>query len=109
MRFKAFLIAITAQVLEAVVLRKIDVLTVAFREDRAKVVFNSLVELVAAWGPLVDQILSFVSTQVTPQTLSEKFSEESFLPAVSKTVSALLYSGNASAQQETFAAMIADA
>jgi hypothetical protein len=108
LRFKAFLIAITAQVLEAVVLKKIDVQTVAFREDMAKLDVNSLVELIAAWGPLVDQILSFVSTQVTPQTLSEKFSDESFLPTVAKTVSALLYSGK-SEQHATFAAMIADA
>jgi hypothetical protein len=108
LRFKAFLIAIAAQVLEAVVLKKVDVLTVAFREDVAKANVNSLVELIATWGPLVDQILSFVSTQVTSLSLSEKFSDEDFLTTVSRAVSALLYAGKASEQHARFAAMIAD-
>jgi hypothetical protein len=107
LRFKAFLIAIAAQVLEAIVLKRVDVLTVAFREDVAKSDVNSLVELIAVWGPLVDQILSFVSTQVTSLTLSDRFSDESFLPAVSKTVSALLYSGKVE-QHAKFAEMVAD-
>jgi hypothetical protein len=108
LRFKAFLIATVAQVLEAVVMKKVDALTVAFQMDVAKAQANSLVELTAMWGPVVDQTLSYVSSQVTPTAFAEKFSDEDFLPAVCKAVSALLYAGKASEQHAVFARAIAD-
>ena len=40
--------------------------------------------------------------------VSEKFSDDDFLPSVSKVVSALLYAGKASEQHSAFAKMIAD-
>jgi hypothetical protein len=97
-----------AQVLETVVMKKVDIITVAFQLEDAKADTNSLVELTAIWGPLVDQILSYVSSQVTPQMFSERFSDEDFLLTVCKAVSALLYAGKASEQHATFARIIAD-
>ena len=108
LQFKAFLVAVVAQVLEAVVMKKIDTLTVAFQSNVARADANSLVELTAFWGPLVDEILSFVSTQVTPTMFSGSFSDEEFLPRVSRAVSALLYAVKASQDHATFAQMIAN-
>lgn len=108
LRFKAFLIAVVAEVLEGVIMKKVDPYTVAFNPEVAKADANSLLELTALWGPVVDQILSFVTTQVTPAALSEKFSDESYLGSVSKAVAALLYSGKAPDQHSAFAKMIAD-
>lgn len=108
LRFKAFLIAVVAQVLETVILRKVDPLTLAFKADVAKSDANSLVELTAKWGPVVDHVLSLVSTQVDPAAISERFSDEDFLPSVSKAISGLLYAGKASDQHSVFAEMIAD-
>lgn len=108
LRFKAFLIAVVAQVLEGIIMRKVDPHLVAFQPKVARADTNSLVELTAMWGPVVDQILSFVATQVTPGQISEKFSDEDFLAAVLKPVRALLYSGKAADQHARFASMIAD-
>lgn len=108
LRFKAFLIAVVARVLETVILRKVDPLTVAFQPDDANTKSKSLVELTAMWGPIVDQVLSFASTQVTPAKVSEQFSDDEFLPSVSKNVSALLYAGKSSDQHSSFAKMIVD-
>ena len=60
LRFKAFFIAVVAEVFKSVIMRKVDSLTVAFKPDVAMADANSLVELTAKWGPIVDQILSFV-------------------------------------------------
>jgi hypothetical protein len=108
LRFKAFFIAVVAQVLEAVILRKVDPLTLAFQPDVAKADANSLLELTAMWSSVVEHVLSLVSTQVTPAEVSEKFSDEDFLPSVSKTVSGLLYAGKASDQHAAFTKIIAD-
>ncbi len=108
LRFKAFLIAVVAQVLEGIIMRKVDSYLVAFQPAVARADANSLVELTAMWGPVVDQILSFVATQVTPGQISERFSDDDFLPGVLKPVGALLYSGKAAEQHASFASMIAD-
>jgi hypothetical protein len=60
------------------------------------------------WSPVVEHVLSLVSTQVTPLEVSEKFSDDDFLPSVSKTVSGLLYAGKASDQHAAFTKIIAD-
>jgi hypothetical protein len=107
LRFKAFLIAVVAQVLEAIILKKVDPVTVAFQPGVAKATTNSLVDLIAMWGPIVDQVISYVSTQVIPAALAERFSEEEFVSSIAKPVGALLYSGKAAEQHAGFAKMIA--
>ncbi|MBA1141842.1 AIPR family protein [Mesorhizobium neociceri] len=108
LRFKSFLIAVVSQVLESITLKKVDPLTVAFQPDVAQAKNSSLVDLTAMWGPVVDHVLSLVSTQVTPSSLSENFSEDTFLPAVAKAVGALLYAGKAADQHAGFSKVIAD-
>jgi len=108
LRFKSFLIAVTAHVLESIIMRKVDLLTVAFQPDIANAKVSSLVDLTAMWGPVVDHILSLASTQVTPISLAENFANEEFLQTVSKAVNGLLYAGKAADQHASFAKLVAD-
>jgi hypothetical protein len=57
---------------------------------------------------VVETILSFVSTQVKASELSEKLTDENFVPDVSKQVRALVYTTRGSGQLVSFADMISD-
>jgi hypothetical protein len=108
LRFKQFLIAVVARTLETVLGRKVDVNTVAFTPDAAKAASNSLLGLAARWTPLVETILSFVSTKVTPAELSKRFFEEGFLDEVAKHVGVLLLASKASSQHADFVKLVSD-
>jgi hypothetical protein len=108
LRFKPFLISVTAGVLESVIARKVDALTVAFSADAANAKNNSLVSLIAHWAPLVEGILAFVLTKVKAADLSARLPEDTFLSEVITQVSALLYASEASKRYAEFAKLIVD-
>jgi len=108
LRFKAFLIATIAACLEVIAEKKFDLTTVAFDPSVADSSKNGLVDLVAFWGPIVEQVLSYVSTQMQSSDLSEKYSDDEFFPKIVKNVSALLYAGGASKVHEGFSAMLSE-
>jgi hypothetical protein len=108
LRFKQFLIAVTAKSLETVIARKVDPQTVAFSPDSAKLSNNTLLDLVARWTPVVEAILSFVATKVSTAELSLRVSEDGFLDEVAKHVSAILYASKASMQYADFAKLVSD-
>lgn len=108
LRFKSFLMAVISQAMEAIVQKKVDPQTLAFRPEAANAGRNSITDLIVAWIPVVNQVLSLVSAQVTPAQITERFSDETFLPLTVKTVSALLYSVKAAEQHAGFSAMLTD-
>lgn len=108
LRFKQFFIAVVAKCLEPVVERKIDVYTVAFSPDAAKASNNSLLDLVARWTPVVEAVLAFIATKVSPTDFTQRMSEDVFLDEVAKYVSALLYASKASVQHTDFAKLVSD-
>jgi len=108
LRFKQFLIAVVARSLEAIAGRKIDPETVAFAPGSAVVTQNSLIALVAAWTPVVEAVLSFVSTKVTAGDFSARVTGEGFLEEVTKHVSALLYASKARVLLGDFAKMVTE-
>jgi hypothetical protein len=108
LRFKQFLIAVTARSLETVIDRKVDTFTVAFSPDAAKTSNNTLVELVARWTPVVESVLSFVAIKVSPPELSLSVSNEAFLDEVARNGSTLLYASRASQQHEDFSRLVSD-
>lgn len=108
LRFKQFLIAVVARSLETILGRKVDADAVAFAPNAANAKQNTLVDLVAAWTPVVEAVLSFVATKVSAGEFSVKVAEDIFLDDVGKHVSALLYAGKAQVQFADFAKLLAD-
>jgi hypothetical protein len=108
LRFKQFLIAVIAKSLETVVGRKVDTQLVAFTPDAAKCSNNTLLDLVARWAPVVETVLAFVTTKISPPEFSTKVFEEEYLDEVAKYVSALLYASKASSQHAEFAKLVAE-
>ena len=102
-------IAVLARVLETIIGKKIDALTVAFTPDAAKADKSSLLSLVAAWAPVIEACLAFVATKVSSDEMIEKFGEEAYLEQVAKEVSAMLYATKAAKQHELFAKLVTEA
>lgn len=109
LRFKYFLCAVVARVLESILGRKVDPEAVAFAPNEAATSKRGIVGLVAAWAPIVESVLAFVATQVgTPAELAKKLADTKLIEQTSSQVAALLYAGKASAQHAGFAAMVSD-
>ncbi len=106
LRFKQFLIAVTARSLEAVVGWKVDAEAVAFTKEAAEARANSLLALIAAWGPIVEVVLSFVAIKVLPAEFSSSVTDEKYLDEVAKHVGALLYANRQLSRFEEFAKMV---
>lgn len=99
LRFKFFFLSILAKTLESITGRRIDVGTVAYSPDAAKVANNSLTALVAAALPPVTSVLTMVCTQVRPENLSEQMAKNGGgVEEIARTVSGLIYSANVSGQ-----------
>ena len=107
LRFKSFLIAVSARCLESILGRKVDLETVAFSIDSAK--GNSLYSLIAVWSPIVETVLSFVATQVDSTQFAARSDEDDLVELVAKQVSAILYASRKSLPFDGFIATVADA
>jgi len=108
LRFKHFLIAFIAKSLETIVDRKVDREAIVFTPDAARASQNNLLDLVAAWTPVVEAVLSFLATKVSAAEFSTKLTDETLLDDVAKHVSALLYAGKASIQFADFSKLVAE-
>lgn len=108
LRFKSFLMAVTAAVLESIIGRKVDAMTVGFDMATADAKKNSLVDLIARWVPVVETILSFIATRVNATNLSVNLSDDEFFGKTVKDVSSLLYASKAGQQHSEFITLVAD-
>jgi hypothetical protein len=106
LRFKSFLIGVIARCLESIVGRKVDFETVAFTMTSAK--GASFYALVASWSPIVEAVLSFVSTQIDSTQFAARNGEDDLLEAIAKQVSAILYASRKSLPFDNFITMVAD-
>jgi hypothetical protein len=85
------LIAVIATSLEAILQRPIDKETIGFTQQGSRKPENSMQSLAAAWSPIVDAVLTFLSSTVTAEEFAESYSNEEFLPGKERQISALLY------------------
>lgn len=108
LRFKSFLMAVTAAVLESIVGRKVDPVTVAFDTSTAEAKKNGLIDLIARWVPVVETILSFIATRSNAANLSANLSNDDFFNQTIKEVSSLLYASKAGQQHADFVALVSD-
>jgi hypothetical protein len=108
LRFKSFLVAVVANVLETVLGRKVDPETVAFTPHAAKAANYSTAALTAFWSPVVEQVLSFLGTQVNASDFSKRFSEDGYLESVARPVGAYIYAAKANLTLKDFVDLVAD-
>jgi hypothetical protein len=91
LRFKYFFIAVIAQCLETIVGKKVDKETIAFSGEAADGRTHSLTELTTMWLPIVEDVLSLLTTQVTAEGLAQRLSEDNIVEEICKGFNALLY------------------
>ncbi|WP_257807043.1 AIPR family protein [Burkholderia glumae] len=103
LRFKHFLIAVTAQTIETIVGRKADSMTIAFSSDAAKVTNNTLIDLAARWAPIVEVILTFVASKLNLTEFVARASDDNLLSETAKHVSSMLYATKAADRHSQFA------
>jgi hypothetical protein len=108
LRFKYFLVAVIASVLETIVGRKINKETIAFSIETVKAKSKSLIDLTAAWSPIVESVITFLTTQVDSRTLGDRIAEEGALAVISKNIGAFLYSNRNNPAFQSFSTMISD-
>ncbi len=108
LRFKYFLVAEVARLLEVVLGRKVDLDAVAFSPEAASFSKNSLVDLVAAWSPIVEAVLTFATTVLPPTDVTRRLGQTDAVAVVAKQLEALLYTTKASAPFEAFRGMVSD-
>ncbi len=105
LRFKSFLIAVMARCIEPILGRRVDVETIAFSQEASK--SNTLFALVAEWSPVVETVLSFITTRIDLSKFVERAADESLVEEISKDVSAILYASKKSLPFDSFVAMVA--
>ena len=109
LRFKYFFISVIAKLLEVILSQKMDLDTIAFLPPVASSSSNSLVDLTAAWTPIVEAVVTYLATIVQAPDLARRISEEHGLDNIVKQLEGLLYAGRASLRVEAFRGMVADA
>jgi hypothetical protein len=107
LRFKSFFIAVMARCLEAILGRKVDAETIGFSTAAASQ--NSLYALIAAWSPIVETVLSFITTRMNLSQFAERSAEEALVDEVARDVGAILYVSKKSLQLSSFNSMVAAA
>lgn len=108
LRFKYFLVAVIASVLETIVGRKVNKETIAFSTEAAKTKNKSLIDLTAMWSPIVESVVTFLTTQVDSRTLGDRIAEEGALENISKLIGAFLYSSRNNQAFQSFASIVSD-
>jgi hypothetical protein len=108
LKFKYFLVAVIASVMETIVGRKLNKETVAWSQETFKTRSKSIIDLTAAWSPIVESVITFLTTQVESRTLSELIAKEGALESISKNVGALLYSNRAYQPFQSFTLLVSD-
>lgn len=108
LRFKYFLIAAVGRVLEAVIRKKVSLETIAFNPDASKASSNTVLALIAAWGPIVDVILSLVSAQISEIELGQILRDDIAFNKVCEQVSALVYTGHSTFGFDPFSKLVSE-
>jgi hypothetical protein len=108
LKFKYFLVAVIASVIETIVGKKLNKETVAWSTETVKTKKLSIIDLTATWSPIVESVITFLTTQVDSRTLGDRISEEGSLESISKSVGALLYSNRNNPSFQAFALMVSD-
>lgn len=91
LKFKNFLIALTAKCLESIISAKIDLQHIAFSINVAKRNNNSIKQLIALWIPIISTILPYTVICTKNKDISEIISEENSLENISEQVNAMIY------------------
>jgi hypothetical protein len=104
LRFKSFFIAVMARCLEAILGRKVDAETIGFSNAAASE--NTLYALVAAWSPIVETVLSFVTTRMNLSQFAERSGEEALVDETARDVGAILYVSKKSLPLSSFNSMV---
>ena len=107
-RFKFFFITVVANVLEALLNKRVDKETIGFTPEAAKSTNNTIIELTAMWTPIIEAILTFVSTSIDIDNFSQDVRNEAYLNEISDKVSAMLYATRGSLDIADFNELIAD-
>ena len=108
LRFKSFLIGVVARCLETIIGRKVDAGNVAFTLDSARADQNTIYALAAVWAPVVEAVLSFISTKINSTEFAARSSDEELLNSVAKYVSAMLYAAKKALTFPDFISMLSD-
>lgn len=108
LRFKNFVVAVTARVLETIVGSKIDAETIAFSPEAATASKRTLNDLVAVWGAVVQEIISVIAATVSAAELPGKLTTDGYVEDVARKVAALMYSNGAAARHKDFTGLLAD-
>lgn len=91
LRFKYFFISVVGKVLEPVIGERVDISNVGFTTEGSNQNNFSIVALTAIWAPIVETILTFVSSQITEDTVSDKLKQDNILEEISSQVESLVY------------------
>lgn len=94
LRFKTFLIAVTAKCLESILGEKVDLSQIAFTPDASKSTNKSINDLAALWLPVVTTVLAY-ATGAIDKDLSEILSEDNALENIANKVSTAIYTNQA--------------
>lgn len=108
LRFKYFLVAVVARLVEVVLGKKVDLDAVAFSPVASQATNNSLIELVAAWSPIVEVVLTFATTVLPAADVTRKLSQPDAVAAIAKQLEALLYTSKGSTSFEVFRGIVSD-
>jgi hypothetical protein len=108
LRFKYFLVAVVARLVEAVLGKKVDLDAVAFSPAASQATNNSLIELVAAWSPIVEVVLTFATTVLPATDVTRKLSQPDAVATIAKQLEALLYTSKGSTSFEVFRGIVSD-
>lgn len=108
LRFKFFFISVMARLLEVILGYKVDLDTVAFSPEAASTKNNSLIDLVAAWSPAVEAVLTYASTIISSGDVARRIAEENAIENVAKPLESLLYAGRSSLKVEAFRKMVSN-
>jgi hypothetical protein len=103
LRFKNFLIALTARCLEVILNERVDLSQVSFIPKIANRNNYSAKELTALWVPVVSIVLSYTEASIsaTRKDISEILSEDNALENISQQVSTLIYANQATTPNST--------
>lgn len=105
LRFKYFFMALVARVLEPIVGFKVDKTLIGFTTESTNANNKTLVELIAAWSPVVNALMSFVTTQLQGD-ISDKLADENTLQHTADHVGLLIHATRSNLPFDDFCKLV---
>jgi hypothetical protein len=104
LRFKNYLIALTARCLESILSERVDSTQISFLPEAANRNNYSVKQLTALWLPIVNIILSYTESVIAAvgKDVSDVISEEGSLERTAQQVGTLIYASQATAPNPLF-------